>query len=46
MRVKGLGRGVGHPSPPRAEGKERLDLYLYFTVGIHDMFYLLLKKLF
>ena len=38
------GRGVGQPPPSRAEVKERVDQYLYSSVGIHGMFYLLLKK--
>jgi len=35
------GRGVGHPPPSGAEVKERVDQYLYSSVGIHAMFYLL-----
>jgi len=31
--VKRLGRGVDHPPPSRAEVRERVELYLYFTSG-------------
>ena len=29
LGVKRPGRGVDHPSPSRAEAKERVDLYIY-----------------
>ena len=32
--VKRPGRGVDHPPPARAEGKERVELYLYFPSGL------------
>ena len=31
--VKRRGRGVDHPSPPSAEVKERIDIYVYYTSG-------------
>ena len=31
--VKRPGRGVDHPSPSRADVKERVQLYLYYTGG-------------
>jgi hypothetical protein len=32
------GRGVDHPHPSSTEVKERVELYLYTTVGVNDPF--------
>ena len=36
--VKRPGPGVGHPPPPSAEVKERLELYLYSPMGLCGLF--------
>jgi len=36
-RVKGPGRGVDHPSG--AEFKERAELFLYYLLGFHGLFW-------
>ena len=36
--LKRPGRDVDHPSPPSAEVKERVELYVYSPVGIRGLF--------
>jgi hypothetical protein len=36
--VKRPGSVVDHTPPSRAEIKERVELYLYFPLGFHDLF--------
>jgi hypothetical protein len=36
--VKQPGRGVNHPPSSSAEVKERVELYLYSTLGLHCLF--------
>ena len=38
LGVKGLGRGIDHPSSSSAEVKERIQLYLYFPLGLRGLF--------
>jgi len=38
-----MGRGVDHPTPPSAEVKERVELFLYSPLGLHSV---LLGKLY
>jgi hypothetical protein len=38
-RVKRPGRGVDHPPPSSAEVKERVELYLYFPLGLRGLFW-------
>ena len=35
--VKRPGRGVDHPPPSSAEVKERVELYLYSPMGLHEL---------
>jgi hypothetical protein len=35
--VKRPGRGIDHPPPPNAEVKERVELYLYSTLGLRGL---------
>jgi hypothetical protein len=37
--VKQPGRCVDHPPPLNAEVAERVELYLYSPLGLHDLFY-------
>jgi hypothetical protein len=36
LEVKRAGRDVNHPAPSSTEVKERVELYLYFPVGLHS----------
>ena len=36
--VKRPGRGVDHPPPSSAEVKERVELYLFTTLGLRGLF--------
>jgi len=37
-RVKWWGCGVDHTPPSSAKGKERVELYLYSSLGLHGQF--------
>ena len=39
QQVKQPGRGVNHQRPSRTEVKERVELYLYFPLGLNGLFY-------
>jgi hypothetical protein len=37
--VKRLGRGVDHPFPSSTKVNERVELYLYWPMGLYGLFY-------
>jgi len=39
LGVKRPGRGVDHRPPSSVEGKQRVQLYLYSSLGLRGLFY-------